>query len=106
VSALSRSSLGRIRPILAAPRGGPGSALEPVELRCSSATLPEAARFTVTGLWGDPNPELVALSVADPEHWPFARILRVPVDWNTDIWSGFAGGDASFVRTFIRIRRR
>ena len=73
----------------------------PTELRCASADGAPAARLEITGLWGDPNPQLVAVSLREREQPP--RYLVLPFGWN--VASTYLGLEPVRV-AFLRIERR
>lgn len=78
--------------------------LEPVELPCHGTTL-APSHFVVTGLWGDPNPGLVAVSLPEPRTLPEQRrYLLLPL--GRDFRLPFSYGRDLVETVFLRLERR
>ena len=80
---------------------------EPSEISCEGPSVHVPARFRVTPLWGDPNPQLVAVSITGvriPYGGPLInRYMVVPLGWN--IVSPFQYGTGPVESLYFRVER-
>lgn len=80
---------------------GPLRQNEPTELVCEGSTLGTPTHFEFTGLWGDPNPRLVAVAIT--EAWG-RRYEVVPLGWNIGTRAFHGAGPIEAV--FFRFEQR
>ena len=78
---------------------------EPREISCEGPSVHVPARFRVTPLWGDPNPQLLAVSITGgriPYGGPLInRYMVVPLGWN--IVSPFQYGTGPIESLYFRV---